>query len=53
MTDEIRVTEMTGTGTRINAHTGYTIDWSDPHYVARTWVVVLAYLMTDPRYLHL
>ena len=25
----------------------------DPHHVARTWVVVLAYLMTDPRYLHL
>ena len=28
-------------------------DWSDPHHVARTWAVVLAYLMTDPRYLHL
>ena len=25
----------------------------DPHGIARTWVVVLAYLMTDPRYLHL
>ena len=25
----------------------------DPHYVARTWVAVLAYLMSDPRYLHL
>ena len=25
----------------------------DPRNVARTWVVVLAYLMTDPRYLHL
>ena len=37
---------------RINAHFE-TIDWSDPHHVARTWVVVLAYLMTDPRYLHL
>ena len=37
---------------RINAHFD-TIDWSDPHHVARTWVVVLAYLMTDPRYLHL
>ena len=30
-----------------------TRDWSDPHHVARTWAVVLAYLMTDPRYLHL
>ena len=28
-------------------------DMADPHHVARTWVVVLAYLMTDPRYLHL
>ena len=28
-------------------------DMPDPHHVARTWVVVLAYLMTDPRYLHL
>ena len=28
-------------------------DWSDPDHVARTWVAVLAYLMTDPRYLHL
>ena len=37
---------------RIDAHFE-TIDWSDPHHVARTWVVVLAYLMTDPRYLHL
>ena len=26
---------------------------SDPHGLARTWMVVLAYLMTDPRYLHL
>ena len=37
---------------RVNAHFDM-IDWSDPHHVARTWVVVLAYLMTDPRYLHL
>ena len=28
-------------------------DMPDPHHVARTWVAVLAYLMTDPRYLHL
>ena len=25
----------------------------DPHHVARTWMVVLAYLLADPRYLHL
>ena len=25
----------------------------DPHGLARTWMVILAYLMTDPRYLHL
>ena len=37
---------------RINAHFE-TIDWSDPHGVARTWVVVLAYLMMDYRYLYL
>ena len=30
-----------------------TIDWSDPQGVARTWPVVLAYLMMDYRYLHL
>ncbi len=29
------------------------VDWSDAHYAARAWVVVLAFLMTDPRYLHL
>ncbi len=29
------------------------IDWSDRHHVARTWVVVLAYLLTDYRYLYL
>ena len=26
---------------------------TDPNYVSRTWAVVLAYLMTDHRYLHL
>ena len=29
------------------------IDWSDTRGVTRTWVVVLAYLLTDYRYLHL
>ena len=29
------------------------IDWSDPQAVARTWSVVLAYLMMDYRYLYL
>ena len=29
------------------------IDWSDPQATARTWVVVLAYLLMDYRYLHL
>ena len=29
------------------------IDWSDPHHAAQSWVVVLAYLMTDYRYLYL
>ena len=28
-------------------------DMPDPHHVARTWTVVLAYLLADPRYLHL
>ena len=28
-------------------------DTSDPHFTARTWVVLLAHLMTDYRYLHL
>ena len=37
---------------RINAYLD-TIDWSDPHAVARTWTVVLAYLMMDYRYLYL
>ena len=30
-----------------------TIDWSDRNGVARTWVVVLAYLLMDYRYLYL
>ena len=29
------------------------IDWSDPHHTAQAWIVVLAYLMMDYRYLHL
>ena len=29
------------------------IDWSDDQYAAQTWLVVLAYLMTDYRYLYL
>ena len=29
------------------------IDWSDPHHAAQAWIVVLAYLMTDYRYLYL
>ena len=29
------------------------VDWSDPQAVARTWTVVLAYLMVDYRYLYL
>ena len=28
-------------------------DWSDSHAVARTWTVVLAYLLMDYRYLYL
>ena len=28
-------------------------DWSDPHHAAQAWIVVLAYLMTDYRYLYL
>ncbi len=28
------------------------IDMTDPHHVARTWVVTLAYLLTDYRYLY-
>lgn len=30
-----------------------TRDTADPHYAARTWVAVLAHLLTDYRYLHL
>ncbi len=30
-----------------------TVHWSDPHHVARTWAAVLAYLLTDYRYLYL
>ena len=37
---------------RINAYFD-TVDTSDSSYVARTWVVVLAYLLMDPRYLYL
>ena len=29
------------------------IDFSDPHHTARTWVVVLAAMMMDDRYLYL
>ena len=29
------------------------IDWSDYHYTAQTWMVVLAYMMMDHRYLFL
>ena len=29
------------------------VNWSDPQGVARTWTVVLAYLMMDYRYLYL
>ena len=29
------------------------VDWSDPHYAAQAWAVVLAYLLTDYRYLYL
>ena len=36
----------------INAHFD-AIDWSDSHGVARTWKVVLAYLLMDYRYLYL
>ena len=37
---------------RIFAHFD-TVDWSDRHGIARTWTVVLAYLMMDYRYLYL
>ena len=29
------------------------VDWSDPHHAARAWVVVLAYILMDYRYLNL
>ena len=29
------------------------IDFSDAHFVARAWVVVLSYLLMDYRYLYL
>ena len=29
------------------------IDWSDPYHAAQAWAVVLAYLLTDYRYLYL
>ena len=31
----------------------HSIDWRDPHYAAQAWAVVLAYLLTDYRYLYL
>ena len=37
---------------RINPHFE-DFDWSDPQAVARTWTVVLAYLLMDYRYLYL
>ena len=37
---------------RIDRHFD-SIDWSDPHGVAQTWTVVLAYLLMDFRYLYL
>ena len=37
---------------RIKSHLD-AIDWEDGRHVARSWVVVLSYLMTDYRYLHL
>ena len=37
---------------RVNAFFD-TIEMTDPHYIARTWVAVLAYLLTDFRYLYL
>ena len=38
---------------RVNDFIWRETDMPDPHGIARTWVVVLAYLMSDPRYLHL
>ena len=37
---------------RVNAFTD-SIDWTDPHNTAKAWVVVLAYLLGDYRYLYL
>ena len=31
----------------------HSINWRDPHYAAQSWAVVLAYLLTDYRYLYL
>ena len=31
----------------------HSVDWQDPHYAAQAWAVVLAYLLTDYRYLYL
>ena len=39
-------------GDRIEAFID-SVDWSDPQYSAQAWVVVLAYLLTDYRYLYL
>ena len=52
--DDIWVTNEHGDPDRdwVTAHLD-SISLSDRHHVARTWVVVLAYLMTDYRYLHL
>ena len=38
---------------RVNDFIWRETDMPDPHGLARTWMVILAYLMTDPRYLHL
>ena len=38
---------------RMHEFISHETDTADPHYVARTWVTVLAFLMTDYRYLHL
>ena len=38
---------------RVNDFIWRETDRPDPHGIARTWVVILAYLLTDPRYLHL
>ena len=38
---------------RFNGLLRHQIPHKDPHHVARTWVVVLSYLLTDYRYLYL